>query len=213
MKLPHRIALRRVTYLSILLSLAATASGQTIDSIFDPDAPVPVIGAVSRKTHNDAGTFDLNLPLTGTPAVESRTGGTNGEHVIIVTFATRVTNVDAATVTSGTGFVAFSQLSPLGDRYTAFLSGISNAQRVTVTLFNVNDAMGNHSDTIPVTFGVLLGDTNRNGFVTASDIGQVKGDAGQPVTEANFSSDVNANGAINASDIGQVKAQSGTLLP
>src|SRR5205823_4473616 len=32
-------------------------------------------GAVSRKTHGAAGTFDVNLPLTGTPGIEPRSGG------------------------------------------------------------------------------------------------------------------------------------------
>jgi hypothetical protein len=214
MKLPHHHTLRRVTFLAVLLGLAVPASSQTYnDAISEPEAPIPVSGAVSRKTHNDAGPFDLNLPLTGTPGVERRSGGANGDHVIVITFGTRVTNVQNVMVTSGTGFVGFSQLTAQGFQYTVFLSGVSNAQRVTVTLFNVNDGFGNQSDTIPVTFGVLLGDTNGNGFVTASDIGQVKGNAGQPVTEANFTSDVNTNGAINASDIGQVKAQSGGQLP
>jgi hypothetical protein len=61
--------------------------------------------------------------------------------------------------------------------------------------------------------GVLLGDTNGNGFVNATDIGQTKAQSGQPVTSGNFRTDVNFNGAINATDIGQVKAQSGTQLP
>jgi hypothetical protein len=61
--------------------------------------------------------------------------------------------------------------------------------------------------------GVLLGDTTGNGTVTASDIGQSKGQPGQPINGANFRNDVNANGAITATDIGQVKAQSGTMLP
>ena len=214
MKLPYHHMLHRITCLAVLLGFVSSASGQAFnDAIFRPEAPIPVSGAVSRKTHNDAGPFDLNLPLTGTPGVERRSGGANGDHVIVVTFGTRVTNVQNVMVTSGTGFVGFSQLTAQGFQYTVFLSGVSNAQRVTVTLFNVNDGFGNQSDTIPVTFGVLLGDTNGNGFVTASDIGQVKGNAGQPVTEANFTSDVNTNGAINASDIGQVKALSGTQLP
>ena len=60
---------------------------------------------------------------------------------------------------------------------------------------------------------VLLGDTDGNGAVTSSDIGQTKAQSGQPMSAANFRGDVNANGAITSSDIGQVKAQSGTQLP
>jgi phosphoribosylformimino-5-aminoimidazole carboxamide ribonucleotide (ProFAR) isomerase len=61
---------------------------------------------------------------------------------------------------------------------------------------------------------VLVGDVTVNGSVTASDVAQVKGQSGQPVTAANFRSDVTASGGIvNASDIGLVKARSGTQLP
>ena len=62
--------------------------------------------------------------------------------------------------------------------------------------------------------GVLIGDTNASGGVTASDIAQTKASSGQPVSAANFRQDVNVSGgSINASDIGQVKALSGTQLP
>ena len=67
---------------------------------------------------------------------------------------------------------------------------------------------------IVIPFRVLLGDTNGNGAVTASDIGQVKSQSGQAVLEANFRSDVTVNGgSINSSDIGLVKSRSGTQLP
>ena len=42
------------------------------------------VTAVSRKTHGTAGTFDINLPLTGTPGIECRTGqGTNSNFMVI----------------------------------------------------------------------------------------------------------------------------------
>ena len=81
-------------------------------------------------------------------------------------------------------------------------------------MFNVTDSLGYNSSSIPVTFGILLGDTNGNGSVTATDIGQVKSQSGQAVTAANFRADVTASGgSINASDIGLVKSVSGTVLP
>jgi hypothetical protein len=61
---------------------------------------------------------------------------------------------------------------------------------------------------------VLVGDTNSSGAVNASDIGQVKGQSGQPVTGANFWMDVTTSGgSINASDLALVKSRSGTQLP
>src|SRR5262249_16050235 len=46
---------------------------------------------VSRKTHGGAGTFDVNLPLTGTPGIECRTGGATSDYQIVVTFPGTVT--------------------------------------------------------------------------------------------------------------------------
>ena len=52
--------------------------------------PLTLTTAVSRKTHAGAGTFDFDLPLTGPPGIESRTGGANGDHTIVFTFANNV---------------------------------------------------------------------------------------------------------------------------
>jgi hypothetical protein len=59
----------------------------------------------------------------------------------------------------------------------------------------------------------LVGDTNANRAVNASDVSQTKGQSGQPVTASNFRNDVNANGSINAGDINIVKANSGHSIP
>jgi hypothetical protein len=92
------------------------------------------------------------------------------------------------------------------------VSGVANAQTATITIDNVNDGVNFGCVNIP--FAVLLGDTNGNGSVTASDVGQVKSGSGQPVTGSNFRLDVTASGGnINASDIGLVKSRSGTQLP
>jgi hypothetical protein len=60
---------------------------------------------------------------------------------------------------------------------------------------------------------VLLSDTNRNGTVSASDIGQTKAMSGQSADTRNFYTDVNVSGSVNATDLGMVKAQAGTVLP
>src|SRR5207253_3520651 len=52
------------------------------------------LGAVSRKTHGMAGTFDINLPVTGTPGIECRSGSVPGSHQVVITFATPVTVTD-----------------------------------------------------------------------------------------------------------------------
>ncbi len=47
-----------------------------------------LVSAVSRKSHKTVGTFDINLPLIGTPGVECRDGG--GSYSFVFSFATNV---------------------------------------------------------------------------------------------------------------------------
>jgi hypothetical protein len=61
--------------------------------------------------------------------------------------------------------------------------------------------------------GVLVGDTNGDGFVNSADISQTKSLSGQPVSSANFREDVNTDGFINSADISLVKSKLGTALP
>jgi hypothetical protein len=63
---------------------------------------------------------------------------------------------------------------------TVNLTGVTNAQRITVTLGNVND--GTNVGDVAVPMGVLAGDTNGNGTVNAGDIGQTKAQSGQAMT-------------------------------
>jgi hypothetical protein len=172
-----------------------------------PGAPVAQ-SAFSRKTHGGAGTFDVPLPLTGNVGVECRSGGTTNDYQMIINFATSVT-VGGASVTSGTGSV--SSFSVSGSQVTVNLTGVTNVQRITVTLMNVND--GTHMGDVPVSMGVLVGDVNGNAIVNASDVSLTKSQVGVLVGGSNFREDVNANGVINSVDVAQVKAEVGTALP
>ncbi len=162
------------------------------------------VSAVSRKMHGSAGDFDVTLP-----GIEPRSGGATGDYQIVVTFATPVT-LGGATVSSGTGSVS----SVMGDgtnTITVNLTGVANAQYLTISLGCVSDGMllGN----VPVTLGVLVGDVNASGSVTGADVSLVKSQAGLAPDSTNFRADVIANGAINVSDISQVKATTGSSLP
>src|SRR5204863_817721 len=161
--------------------------------------------AFSRKVHSGAGTFDIPLPLAGNVGVECRSGPA---HQMIVNFASLVT-VGSAAVTSGTGSVG--SFSVTGGQVTINLTGVTNAQRITVTLFGVNN--GTSTGDVGVQMGVLIGDTSGNGAVNASDVTQTNARIGQTLTTANFRSDVNASGGINASDTAIIKSNIGTSLP
>ncbi len=173
---------------------------------------VQVVSVVSRKIQG-AATFDINLPLTGNPGVECRSGGAGGDYQLIFSFANTLTSVDNASVTSGTGSISSQMIDTDAHNYIVNLTGVTNAQVITVSLTNVNDSAGNSSASVPISMGVLLGDTNGNGSVSASDIAQTKANSGQAVDASNFRTDVNVSGSITAGDIGFVKANAGAVLP
>jgi pimeloyl-ACP methyl ester carboxylesterase len=165
--------------------------------------------AVSRKTHGTSGAFDIDLPLTGDPGIECRSGGVNDDYQLVITFPSTVT-FDSAAVTAGVGSVSGSSGGGT-TTVTVDLTGVTNAQRITVTLVAVDN--GTYTSDLAIPMGVLVGDTNGNGAVSASDVGQTKAQSGQTTTGANFRTDVNASGSITAADIALVKSKSGTTLP
>ncbi|HST30816.1 MAG TPA: sialidase family protein [Chthoniobacterales bacterium] len=168
------------------------------------------VSAVSRKTHGSVGDFDINLPLTGSPGIECRTGGANGNHTVIITFASPVT-VGSVSVSSSDNQATVSSSSVNGGVVTVNLANVTNAQTVTVNLTNVSD--GTSTGNVGVPMGVLAGDTTANRAVNSSDVAQTQSQSGQAVTAANFREDVTINGEINSSDISFVQAHSGTGLP
>jgi glucose/arabinose dehydrogenase len=180
------------------------------------DTPPPPVTVVSRKVHNAAGPFAINLPLIGAPGIECRSGGETGDHEVIITFANAVTvngSVQAA-VTSGIGDVGTGgvpnggAVTVNGATVTVPLTNVANAQTITVTLFDVHQ--GAHAGDMAVQMSVLLGDTNGNGAVNSSDIDETKAASG---TAAASRRDVTVNGVINSSDVALVKSKSGTGLP
>ncbi|MEO5721447.1 MAG: dockerin type I domain-containing protein [Chthoniobacterales bacterium] len=186
---------------------ALTGGFWGIANLPPPTPPTPS-AVVSRKLH--AGVpFDIDLPLTGNVGIECRNGGASNDYQMVLTFASAVT-FTSASITSGAGSVSSSSGSGTTS-VTVNVTGVTNAQRITVTLAGLSNASGTGDLGVPM--GILIGDTNVSGSVSASDVGQAKSQSGQPVTLSNFRADVNANGSINATDVGQVKAQSGTLLP
>ena len=174
---------------------------------------VNAIGAVSRKVHGSAGTFDIPLPVSGTTTVtsgiECRSGGSNGAHQIIVSFASPVTFTGAAIAQGGGTVMSVSGGGT--SQVTINLTNVTNAQTITAMLTSVND--GSTTANVSIPMGVLLGDVNGNGVVSNGDVSLVKAQVAQPVTLSNFREDVNANGVLSNGDVSLVQAQVGTTLP
>jgi hypothetical protein len=170
--------------------------------------PLEPTRVVSRKTHGTAGSFDIDLPFGNVAGVECRAGQTSGQHQLVLNFAVPVTFATAA-VTSGTGLVAGT--GTVDTQLTINLSGVTNAQTISVTLTGVTD--GTTTNDVTVSMSVLTGDTNGDRSVNSGDAIQTRSRAGQATNASNFRSDVNSDGTVNSGDAIVVRSRSGTSAP
>lgn len=180
--------------------------------------PVTALQAVSRRVHggDPLKTFDINLPLTGTPGIESRfgSGASSNDYQIIFTFPTAVTintsaGSEGATVTSGIGSVVNTTGSSTTGTTTVTvnLSGVVSGQRITVTLFDVSD--GVNTNDVAVRAGFLVGDVNLDGFVLSGDYTATRQKSGTTLDPNTFKYDVNVDGFILSGDYTAVRQRSG----
>lgn len=165
--------------------------------------------AVSRKVHGSAGTFDLSLPLTGTPGLKSRS--TSGSHTLVFTFSGEVVS-GSASVTAGLGSVMGNPVFA-GNTMTVSLAGVSDVQTLTVTLSDVTSSATQVLPAIPVNMNLLAGDVTADKTVNRSDLNLTKDQLGLPVTSANFREDVDVSGEISSNDVRLVKTNLGHSLP
>jgi PKD repeat protein len=177
----------------------------------------PVTAVESWMTHGSATTpFKVNLPLTGTRGVECRSSSSMGagNYMMVFTFAHDLTNVagSSASVTSGTGSVSSTAFGPNSNQYTVNLTGVSNAQYITVAVGGLHDVAGANFGA-GQQMGILIGDVNASGHVDAGDIGAIQQVNSQTANSSNFRADVNVSGHIDAGDIGVTQSYNSTGLP
>ena len=177
----------------------------------DACAPLTLTTAVSRKTHAGAGAFDVDLPLSGPMGIESRTGGANGDHTIVFTFANDVVSGNASVV-SGTGSISGSPTFS-ANTMTVNLTNVTDAQLLGVKISDVTDVFSQVLADTTVNAGFLVGDTTGDALVNGGDAIQTRNRAGQVTGSANFRSDVNLDGSVNAGDTSAVRSRSGNSIP
>ena len=170
-----------------------------------PSAPIMLTSVVSRKTHGSAGTFDVDLPLTGTPGIECRSGGTNGNYTVVFTFLNSVT-------ACGVPSTGVASSGPNANQCTVGLTGVPNARYLTVTLTGPVDSTGATGNVSGI-MGVLIGDVDASGRVDSSDVSLVRQQTLQTVTTSNFREDIDASGRIDATDVSIARQQTLTSLP
>ena len=130
--------------------------------------------AVSRKTHG-ATAYDVPLPLSGAHGIECRSGGASDAYQVVVTFPSNV-SFSSAQVTSGVGSVASASGS--GTKVaTVNLTGVTSGQTIEITVTDADDGTSVNNLVIPMS--VMVGDTNGNGSVNATDISNIKTQSGQ----------------------------------
>jgi hypothetical protein len=176
--------------------------------------PLQLTSAVSRKVHG-ATPFNINLPLSGEPGVECRTGGAGKNHTLVFAFNHPVVAGNAVVTSSlGAGHGSVSGSPAFSNNtITVNLTGVDDQQKITVMLNDVTGAAGELLPPASISMNVLLGDTSGNKIVNSTDVSQTKLQSGAPISATNFRSDNTVNGTINATDVSQVKLNSGHGVP
>jgi hypothetical protein len=174
------------------------------EDVFALSLPLLPTSVVSRKLHG-ATPYDVDLAIGQT---ECRSGGTNSQYQIVLTFPGAIT-FSGATISAGNANVADANAN--GNAITINLSGASNRQVLTLTVAGAND--GQKISDVPIQIPLLIGDANSDGAVNSGDISQTKSNSGIAIGAGNFRADFNEDGGINSGDISLVKAASGTALP
>jgi hypothetical protein len=167
-------------------------------------------GAVSRKTHGSAGTFDITLDTTqaisSAVTVEPRAIGSG--HKIVFQFSGAITAAGTVTTTDLLGAaIGSATATAVGNTVEVTITGVADAKRVRVALAGVNGSVS-----AATSIGFLVGDVNDSRSVTSADINRVKGKTGSAVSASTFMYDVDASGAINATDTSTVKQRSGLTI-
>ncbi len=192
---------------------AVNAGGESADSAAVQAVPVnppALTGAVSRRSHGSAGSFDVPISISssGTVPVECRAGSSL---TLVATFDKDIVTCDAV-VASGTASLAEGSTAS-GKDVTVVLSDVADKQTVQINLENVTATDGSVLASGVLKFKMLTGDVNGNSAVNALDAALVSSASGKPIAANNFRCDVNANGSINSLDTALTTQRSGNSLP
>jgi hypothetical protein len=156
--------------------------------------------------------------------VECRSGGSTHDFQLIVTFATNVTVTgrpppdNQAQVTEGIGQVGSGGtynggfVTVNGAVVTVPLTNINNAQKITVTLYGVNDGSSTANVSIPM--GILLGDVTLSRRTDSGDVAATRSHAiSVPTDNTTARFDVNLSGRIDSGDVTTVRNNTITFIP
>lgn len=177
-------------------------------------SPLRLLGAAS-EVGEDGKPYDINLPLTGPPAIECRFGiGGENERTYkwVFTFSQPIVSVDDAEVHCGA--VQHLEINAQNPYQVNLITSNQRCdqQYSTATLSGIHSS----SETLAsasATMGILVGDVDGSGTVDRADAGFVKRSMSVPISFTNFRADVVADGEINHQDLKVVRRHDGNSLP
>jgi hypothetical protein len=198
--------------------------------------PVQLSQLASRQTHGGgAGTFDIQWAPTDLPGVETRRGtpvpGSSPpalSYALVFKFANALasvgsTGMEAPAISCGSIDLVNSGIGVDPHEYILKFTVLANnpptleqcdGQYITGTLTNVNDAAGNHSDTVSGTMGLLIGDVNTSRRTDSADVAFTRSKTVSiPTDAATARFDVNLSGRIDIGDVTVVRNHTVTVLP
>ncbi len=174
------------------------------------DESLSFVAAASVKNR-----FRVELPLTGSPGIEDRSGGSGGNYSIYMTFNHLLASVGGATTSCGE--VSQVMVDPRdGHNVRISLTNLANACNTTyidISATGIMDQTGHVMSEADVTMGLLIGDVTANATVDGPDLEAIRATQGQSLSAVNFRSDVDGNGVIDTADYHKANRYLGTSLP
>jgi PKD repeat protein len=188
-------------------------SSNTATFLVNVEPALGLVSVGSRKTHADAGPFDIDLPLTGPLGIECRAPGPNNTFNVIYTFNKAVAVPGTASKTLGTGLTGQASIGPNPNQVTVPLSSVTNAQEFDVSLSGAQDNNGAILNNLSGRMGVLLGDVDATGRVDGNDVSAVQSHTRQSTDNTNYRFDVDLTGRIDGNDVSTTQGSTRTGLP
>jgi hypothetical protein len=202
-------------------------------------AEVPLAAVASRLLHNNVGYLDINWVPTDPPGVETRRKSVAGSdppslaYTIVFKFVNNLVSVgstgaETPTISCGTLDLAntgingsdaheyilnFTVLDTLDLSTSPPTYEQCDGQFITATLSNVNDSVGNHSDTVSATMGLLIGDVNASRRTDSGDVAFTRSKTVSIPNQFTCPFDVDTSGRIDAGDVTRVRQHTITVLP
>lgn len=189
-------------------------SSNTAQFIVEIEQPLGMAKAASRKLHGQAGSFDVDLPVTGNAGIECRAPGANNSYQLVYKFNKPLSVAGTAVPTQGTATVGTPTINPSDPTEVLVpLQGVTNAQHLAISLSGVHNSAGEVANNQVARMDVLIGDVDATGRVDGNDVSAVQSHTRQNTVNTTSRFDVDGTGRIDGNDVSAVQSKTRTGLP